>query len=94
MLFRSNGTRVSTDKADGFAYTLGYKVHPRLQLIARYDQFDPNRDVSNNTRREYTAGINYFIKGQALRLILNYVFCDNQDREDSHRIILGTQILL
>ena len=89
-----NGTRVSTDKADGFAYTLGYKVHPRLQLIARYDQFDPNRNVSNNTRREYTAGINYFIKGQALRLILNYVFCDNQDREDSHRIILGTQILL
>jgi len=89
-----NGTYVSTNKAEGFNYTLGYKVHPRLQLIARYDQFDPNRDVSNNTRREYTAGINYFIKGQALRLILNYVFCDNQNTEDSHRIILGTQILL
>ena len=89
-----NGTRVSTDRAEGFNYTIGYKVHPRVQLIARYDQFDPNRDVRNNTRREYTAGINYFIKGQALRLILNYVFCDNQNTSDSHRIILGTQILL
>ncbi len=89
-----NGTRVSTDKAGGFAYTIGYKVHPRLQLIARYDQFDPNRSVNHDTKREYTAGINYFIKGQALRLILNYVFCNNQNMADSHRIILGTQILL
>ena len=45
-------------------------------------------------RREYTAGINYFIKGQALKLILNYVFCQNQSAPDSHRIMLGTQILL
>lgn len=89
-----NGTSVSTNKAEGFNYTLGYKVHPRLQLIARYDQFDPNRNVSNDMKREYTAGINYFIKGQALRLILNYVFCDNEKTDDSHRIILGTQILL
>lgn len=89
-----NGTRVSTDKAQGFNYTIGYKIHPRLQLIARYDQFDPNRDIPHNIRREYSAGINYFIKGQAIRLILNYVFCDNQNAADSHRIILGTQLLL
>lgn len=89
-----NGKAVSTNKAEGFNYTLGYKVHPRLQLIARYDQFDPNRDGKNDLRREYTAGINWFLKGQALRLILNYVFCENQNRADSHRIILGTQILL
>ena len=89
-----NGKAVSTKKAEGFNYTFGYKIHPRLQLIARYDQFDPNREAARDLRREYTAGINWFIKGQALRLILNYVFCDNQNREDSHRIILGTQVLL
>ena len=89
-----NGTQVSTDKAQGFNYTIGYKIHPRVQLIARYDQFDPNRDVANNLKREYTAGINYFIKGQAVRLILNYVFCSNQNSADSHRIIFGTQLLL
>lgn len=89
-----NGTRVSTNKAQGFNYTIGYKIHPRLQLIARYDQFDPNRDVAHDTRREYTAGINYFIKGQAIRLIVNYVFCNNQNSADSHRIIVGTQLLL
>ena len=89
-----NGTYVSTNKAQGFNYTIGYKIHPKVQLIARYDQFDPNRDVAHDTRREYTAGINYFIKGQAIRLILNYVFCNNQNSSDSHRIIVGTQLLL
>lgn len=89
-----NGTRVSTQKAEGFNYTLGYKINPRVQLIARYDQFDPNRDLINDLKREYTAGVNWFIKGQALRVILNYVFCDNQNKNDSHRIILGTQIAL
>ena len=37
---------------------------------------------------------NYFIKGQALKLMLNYVFCQNDLFEDSHRIILGTQVIL
>lgn len=89
-----NGTKVSTNKAEGFNYTLGYKINPHLQLIARYDQFDPNRDCAHDLRREYTAGINWFIKGQSLRVILNYVFCDNQNMENSHRIILGTQFVL
>ena len=89
-----NGTYISTDKATGFYTTIQYRLTQKLHILARYDQFDPNRDVANNLRREYSAGITYFIKGQALRLILNYVFCDNEDTEDSHRIILGTQILL
>ena len=89
-----NGRSFSSDKATGFYTTVSYRLTKRLHVLARFDQFDPNRDVSGDLRREYTAGLNYFIKGQALRLILNYVFCDNQQTEDSHRIILGTQILL
>lgn len=89
-----NGSAVSTNKAMGFNGTIGYKIIPQLQVIARYDFFDPNRDTDHNNRQEYTAGINYFIKGQALRLILNYVFCQNQATQDSHRIIFATQLLL
>lgn len=89
-----NGSAVSTNKAMGFNGTIGYKIIPQLQIIARYDFFDPNRDADHNNRQEYTAGINYFIKGQALRLILNYVFCQNQATQDSHRIIFATQLLL
>lgn len=85
----------STNKhASGFYTTLGYMLTKKLQLIARYDEFDPNREISNNNKREYSLGLNYFIKGQGLRLILNYVFCQNDSARDSHKILLGTQILL
>lgn len=86
---------VQSDKhASGFYTTLAYRFTPKIQALLRYDQFDPNRDIAHNNKREYTAGINYFIKGQGLKLILNYVFCQNDATKDSHRIMLGTQILL
>ncbi len=85
----------SSDKhASGFYTTLGYMLTKKLQLLARYDEFDPNREIANNNQREYSLGLNYFLKGQGLRLILNYVFCQNDSKRDSHRIMLGTQILL
>jgi len=88
----SNG--ISSNKACGYAATLGWKFNPHIQLIGRVDQFDPNRNISNDLRREYTLGINWFIKGQALKLMMNYVFCDSQNIPDSHKIIFATQVLL
>ncbi len=85
---------VSTKKASGFYTSVAYKITPKVQILARYDQFDPDTTIDHNNRREYTAGLNYFIKGQGMRVILNYVFCQNDNTEDSHRILLGTQFLL
>lgn len=90
----NGGAALSNKQAGGFAYTLGWKIKPYLQLIGRIDQFDPDRTVSGDTKREYTAGINWFVKGQALRFILNYVFCQNDNAPDSQRIIIGSQIVL
>ena len=91
----SNGVAGYTNKqSGGFYSTVGYNLTKKIQLVARYDQFDPDRNVGHNMRREYTAGINYFLKGQGLKLILNYIFCQNQGKEDSHRFMVGTQILL
>ena len=90
-----NGAKALTsNKAEGLYTTLGYRITPKVQLVARYDQYRPNLDIANNMQKEYSAGVNYFLKGQALKLMLNYVFCQNQVKEDSHRIILGTQIML
>ncbi len=90
-----NGAKkLTSNKAEGFNTTVGYKITPKLQAVARYDQYIPNRNLKADIRREYSAGLNYFIKGQALKIMLNYVFCQNDMKKDSHRIILGTQILL
>lgn len=85
---------ISSNKSCGYAATLGWKFNPHWQIIGRIDQFDPNRNVSGDLKREYTLGLNWFIKGQALKVILNYVFCDSQNMPDSHKIILATQIVI
>lgn len=90
----NGGAALSNKQAGGFAYTIGWKIKPYLQLIGRIDQFDPDRTVSGNIKREYTAGINWFVKGQALRFIFNYVFCQNDNAPNSQRIIIGSQIVL
>ena len=85
---------VNDNHAQGFYATVGYKLTPKLHVLARYDRFNPDKRTKNNTINEYSIGLNYFIKGPGLKLILNYIFCQNEMTKDSHRIILGTQILL
>lgn len=90
-----NGAKaLSSNKAEGLYTTIGYRITPKLQWVARYDQFKPNLNIDNDIRKEYSTGFNYFIKGQAVKLMLNYVYCQNEIKDDSHRIILGTQLLL
>ena len=90
----NGGDGLTTKKRQGWYVTLGYHITKKLEAILRYDEFDPDKRISHNNQREYTAGINYYVKGQALKLILNYVFCQNDAKPDSHRIIIGTQIAI
>ena len=69
-------------------------ITKKLQVLACYDQFTPNKEFSENKKREITLGLNYFIKGQALKVMLNYVFREDSIAGNSHRIILGTQVVL
>lgn len=80
--------------AGGFYATLGYMITKKLQCLLRYDEFNPDKNLSNNKKREYSAGLNYYIKGQGLKLMFNYIFCQNENAKDSHRIMFGTQIML
>lgn len=84
----------TTTKSSGLFATVAYKLTPKLEILARYDSYDPNEQIKHNYSREYTAGLTYFLKGQALRLMVNYVYCQHQDTRDSHQILVGTQILL
>lgn len=91
----SNGGSGLTNKhREGWYVTLGYFITKKLEVLARYDQFDHDKRLSNNNQREYTAGVNYYLKGQALKLILNYIFCQSDFRPNSHRILVGAQLAL
>ena len=80
--------------SQGYYTTLYYDLTKKLQLVARFDDYIPDCHDRSHHSREYSAGINYFIKGQALKLMLNYVFCENSKLGNSHRIIIGTQVTI
>jgi len=91
----SNGsTGFSSNQSEGCYGTLAYRITPKLQALIRYDQFEPNKNRANDIRTEYTAGINYFIKGQALKLMLNFVSYTLENGTYGSRIMTGTQIVL
>lgn len=91
----SNGsTGFSRASSEGYYGTLAYRVTPRIQALVRYDKFDPNKNKGNDMRTEYTAGINYFIKGQALKLMFNLVYYTLENGTYGTRIMTGTQFIL
>lgn len=91
----SNGsTGFKTTDSEGFVGTLAYRLTPKIELLGRYDQFDPNKAKNDDITREYTAGLNYFIKDQNLKLQLNYTVYSVEKGTYGSRIYAGTQILL
>ncbi|MDD3436120.1 MAG: porin [Candidatus Gastranaerophilales bacterium] len=91
----SNGsTGFSKNQSEGFYGTLAYRVTPKIEALVRYDQFDPNKNAANDIRREYTAGLNYYIKGQALKLMLNGIFYSLENGTYGTKLLVGTQIIL
>ncbi|MEP9412472.1 MAG: porin [Candidatus Brocadia sp.] len=50
--------------ADGFYTQGGFFVLPeKLEVAARYSMYDPDEDVRDDIQREYTVGINYYLRG-------------------------------
>lgn len=91
----SNGaTGLTNARRQGWSATLGYRLTKKLEAVARYDDFIPNKSVKSVHSREFSAGMNYYIKGQALKLALNYVFHQNDIAYNSHRLLMFTQISL
>jgi phosphate-selective porin len=54
-----------------------YLLTPKLQLVARYEAFDPDRNAGNDRYTATAMGVNWIFKGFT-RLQLNYEFRDNE----------------
>jgi len=88
---RMNGYLTSHAQAQGFYFHNSYYLTKKLQLIARYDQFDPAKAIQNNLIREYTLGSNYYFFSHNLKLQLAYVYVNNQATSNSNRLEIMTQ---
>ena len=60
--------------AHGWQVTAGYFLVPHaLQAIVRREAFDPNTSRAGDDTSGWTVGLNYLIKGNDLRLMVDYL---------------------
>ncbi len=70
-------------RADGFYVQGSYFIIPKtLQLVAKYESFNPGQ-VANDDVDSITAGINYYIKGDDIKLLANYIHSWSEFRENN-----------
>lgn len=57
-----------------------YAIPKKLQVVAKYETFDPDRDASKDETNTATLGLNYYIKGHDLKVMLDYLRVDVASR--------------
>jgi len=63
--------------AEGWSAFAGYYVLPKtLQAVLRFETYDSNVNTADTTSDTWTLGLNYYLKGDDLKLSLNYLLGD------------------
>jgi phosphate-selective porin len=90
-----NNTPANGFEADGWYVLGGYFVVPKyLQAVVKFENFDPNKGLDGNTSDVWTFGLNYYIKGDDLKLMANYLYGDQAGVEERKgRLILRAQVM-
>jgi phosphate-selective porin OprO/OprP len=81
--------------ASGWHVTAGYYVLPaKLQAVVRRESFDPNSRRGGDVIDSWLFGLNYFIKGDDLKLQVNYLHGDTPGAAtDGGRLLTRVQVL-
>lgn len=66
----------SFDAAGWYVQVAYFAVPKALQLVTRYDTFDPNLTLAGNNTRTWTVGGNWFLKSDDIKLQLDYLMSD------------------
>jgi len=82
---------LSDKDADGWYVMSAYYLLPKLQGAIRYEQYDPDKDVSRDREDRLTLGLNYFFNDY-LKLQANYLFKDEQTEEGNDEFALQLQM--
>lgn len=77
----------SSQEITGGYILLGYNISERIQTIARYEQFNPNTEVSDNELNIFTIGANYGFEGNT-RLSVNYQIREDQMNSDIKNLLV------
>jgi phosphate-selective porin OprO/OprP len=56
-----------------YAQGTWFAVPKRIQVVVKYDTFDPDRLLRSSDTRTWTAGLNYFVRGDNVKLQVDYL---------------------
>jgi phosphate-selective porin len=81
--------------ADGWYVQAGiFLVPKKLQAVVKYETFDPSRRVSGNEVSTGTVGLNYYVKGNNLKMQLDYLRTGLGGNTDTqNKVLLRLQAL-
>ena len=88
---QKKGFLTSGQFAYGWYVDNSYFLTDKLQFVARFDRFNPNKSIPNNINTEYTLGGNYLFSGINVKLQLDYVYVSRDQAQNSQRILVLTQ---
>lgn len=75
----------------GWYFLTAYLFHPRAQAVVRYETFDPILLPSTDT---WTFGFNYLIKGDDLKLQINYLLTKGAGvSETQNKVLCRFQVI-
>ncbi|HKW40536.1 MAG TPA: porin [Gemmatimonadales bacterium] len=86
--------RRSDVHATGWYALAAYTLLPeRVQLVGRVEQFDPSDRVATDRETGYLVGLQYFIRGDAFKLVADYeVFREQVVQVTNNRAIVQMQV--
>lgn len=90
-----NSTPANGFEAAGWYVLGGYYVVPKyLQAVLKFEGFDPDKGEAGNSSEVWTFGLNYYIKGDDLKLMANYLYGDQDGvGEGKGRMLLRAQVM-
>jgi phosphate-selective porin OprO and OprP len=92
---KSSPTVGADTTAQGWSAFGSYFIVPKqFQAVVRYETYDPSTNVSDDDSDIWTVGLNYLLKGNDLKLSLNYLLGDPAGPlNDQGRLIGRVQVV-
>ena len=81
------------DSSGGYLQATYFVWDRRLQLLVKHETFDPSNKVRNNSTTTDTLGLNYFLKGQDLKLMVNYLRVDIDGKPTQDKFLARLQVI-
>jgi phosphate-selective porin OprO/OprP len=77
----------------GYYVAATYDVIPkRLQALARWESTETDDNVGNSDADMFSAGLTYFLKGDSLKLMANYLYGQIEDEDWESRFLMRLQL--